>query len=345
LVGGVAFETYLSDTHARPPLATALGYVASLALHGPPLALFISTWLTYSLLIGYSGPTATHVRMVPAYQIPVSMTTTGAGLARGEGLGAAGGGNAQRRRGLRGRTGRAGRRGLVVPQAVKPLPEAGTAETNAFLAWLDAPDGLIGIGSSDGDGAGRTGDGAGEGGTGPNDGAGGKDSAGSGGGGSAEIEGNPPKVVVAMVKPSRPPSPPRGRSESGAGNDKAPTGEVSEEDDVVAAPAPGRPYKASYLSETLAAYYRTYEDYPKMPESFWYGGVTSYLLAVEVCVSTEGAVSNVIFQQRANEDVDRLVGDAIKSWRYRPRIVGGSPRPFCHPMKIEYTRAWRSFGR
>jgi hypothetical protein len=94
----------------------------------------------------------------------------------------------------------------------------------------------------------------------------------------------------------------------------------------------------------MAAYYRTYEVFPGMPESFWYGGVTNFLLAIEVCVTVDGAVSNITFQQSANEDVDRLVGNAIRSWRYRPRIVGGSPRPFCHPIRIEYIRGSRAFS-
>jgi len=59
----------------------------------------------------------------------------------------------------------------------------------------------------------------------------------------------------------------------------------------------------------------------------------------------EDYFSGVTFQAGANEDVDALVSSAIRSWRYRPRIVGGTARPFCHPMRIEYSRRVRSFSR
>jgi hypothetical protein len=343
----LAFETYLSDTHARPPLATAVGYMASLAMHGPPLALFVSTWLTHSLLIGYSGPMPTRVRMVAAYQIPVSVTQAAAAL--GDGPGSGGGGKAQRRRGLRGRSGRSGRRGLVVPRTIKPLPDAAVAESNSFLAWLDGLEGLPSNGGAGGDGAAATGDGAGEAGEGKNSGGGGKSAAPGGGAGAPTVVvGTPPAALIAAAakKSSKPPAPAKGPPRSGAGTDHGPAEDVAEEDDVVAPPSPGRPFKASYLSESMAAYYRTYEVFPGMPESFWYGGVTNYLMSIEVCVTIDGSVSTVTFQQGANnEDVDRLVSSAIRSWRYRPRVVAGSPRPFCHPIRIEYIRGSRSFAR
>jgi hypothetical protein len=341
----LAFETYLGNTRARPPLATALGYIASLAVHGPPLAVFVSTWLTHSLLIGYSGPAPTRVRMVPAYQIPVSMMQASATLGDGKG-GSGGGGKAQRRRGLRGRAGRSARRGLLVPKAIKPLPDAAVAEANSFLAWLDGLEGgAAGGGVGEGDGAARAGVGAGDGGEGKNSGGGGNAlTAGGGAGAPAVVVGTPPAMAAAAPKLPKPPAPPKEHIRVGGGNAPGPAEDVAEEDDVVVPPAPGRPYKASYLSESMAAYYRTYEVFPGMPESFWYGGVTSYMLAIEICVSTEGAVSNVTFRQGDNEDVNKLVGGAIRSWRYRPRIVGGSPRPFCHPMLIEYSRGLRAFS-
>jgi hypothetical protein len=337
----MAFETYLSDTRARPAVATAIGYVASLGLHGPPLALFVSAWLTHSLLIGYSAPTATAVRMVPAYQIPSSLLASGHAL--GEAPGASGGGKTARRRGVHGRSGRSARRGLMAPRNVKPLPDAASAEQNSFLAWLDASEGLLGGSSAGGDGGGGDGQGPGEGGDGKERGGGGSSLAGNGTVGAALVLGTPPEVAAPAK--AKAPTPARGHTQPGAGNDKGPADEVAEEDDVLAAPAPGRPMKASYLSESVGKYFRTYEVYPSLIDSYWSGGTTTYLLAVEICVSTDGEVSNVTFQQGANEDVDKLVGSAIRSWRYRPRIVGGSPRPFCHPIRIEYTRAWRPFSR
>jgi hypothetical protein len=342
----MAFERYLGEKYARPPVAAAVGYLTSIAVHGPPLALFVSTWLTHSLLIGYSGPMPTRVRMVPGYQVPISMTQAAAAL--GDGPGSDGARKKQRRRGLPGRSGRTGRRGLVTPRTIRPLNDAAVAEANSFLAWLDSIDGPSASGGAGGDGTAARGAGGGERGDGKNSGGGGKwSSAGGGIGPPTVMVGTPaPALAAAAIKTSRPP-PAKGLNRSGAGKDDGPSEDVAEEDDVAAPPAPGRPQKASYLSESVAAYYRTYEVFPGLPESFWWGGASSYLLVIEVCVSTDGSVSTVTFQQGAknNEDVDQLVASAIRSWRYRPRVVGGSPRPFCHPIGIEYTRGLRSFTR
>jgi hypothetical protein len=339
----MAFETYLSDTRARPAVATAIGYIATLGLHGPPLALFVSAWLTHSLLIGYSAPTATAVRFVPAYQIPSSLLASGHAL--GDAPGSAGGGKPARRRGVHGRSGRSARRGLVAPRSVKPLPDPGLMDQGSFLAWLDASEGLLGGTSAGGNGTGTEGKDSGDSGDGnvKESGGGGSGLTSSGTAGAAVAVGTPPEVA-APARP-KPPTPAHGHTQPGAGNDQAPADQVAEEEDVLAAPSPGRPYKASYLSESVGKYFRTYEVYPSLIDSYWSGGTTTYLLAVEICVSTDGEVSNVTFQQGANEDVDKLVATAIRSWRYRPRIVGGSPRPFCHPIRIEYTRAWRPFAR
>jgi hypothetical protein len=340
----MAFEVYLGDKHARPRLAAAVGYLTSIAVHGPPLALFVSTWLTHSTLIGYSGPVPTRVRMVPGYQVPISVTHAAA--APGDGAGGDGARKKQRRRGLPGRSGRTGRRGLVVPRTVRPLPDAAVAEANSFLAWLDSIEGPATSGGAGGAGAAARGGGGGERGDGKSSGGGGNwSSAGGAVGPPTVVVGTPPPALAAAaMKTSRPSA--KGQNHIGAGKDEGPAEDVAEEDDVVAPPAPGRPQKASYLSESVAAYYRTYEVFPGLPESFWWGGATSYLLVIEVCVNTDGSVSNVTFQQGAkNEDVDQLVSSAIRSWRYRPRIVGGSARPFCHPIGIEYTRGLRSFTR
>jgi hypothetical protein len=344
----MAFETYLTGSRGRPPLATAFGYVASIGLHGPPLALFVSAWLTHSLLIGYSGPTSTSVRMVPAYQIPVSMTGAPPGLGMGKNKGAGGGGSkGQRRRGLRGRAGRAGRRGIVIPRAVKPLPDSPSTDARAVLALLDTTDGLLGTDPMGGDGAGQTGIGRGDGSDAKQTGGGGASAAGGGSSTAAMlVVGTPPAAAAPAPTPARS-APSRGHTRAGPAKQDhdQPTDEVAEEDDVLATPAPHRPMNASFLSESMGAYFRTYETFPGLPDSYWWGGQLSYPLEVEVCVAADGGVSTVTFAKGANEDVDRLVGNAIRTWRYRPRMVGGSPRPFCHPIKIEYTRAMRAFAR
>ena len=44
-------------------------------------------------------------------------------------------------------------------------------------------------------------------------------------------------------------------------------------------------------------------------------------------------------------DADAILSRTIKNWRYRPRVVMGSPRPFCHPIRIVYKRELGFVGR
>src|SRR4051812_48103041 len=114
----MAFEAFLSVTHTRPARARRFGFIASIALHGPPITIFVTTWLTHAMLIGSSG----QIEDQPTrrtYYIPISVFGEGPGSGSAAGAAAAGGGNSapgsRPRVGLAGRSGRAGRRGLVAP--------------------------------------------------------------------------------------------------------------------------------------------------------------------------------------------------------------------------------------
>jgi outer membrane biosynthesis protein TonB len=56
-----------------------------------------------------------------------------------------------------------------------------------------------------------------------------------------------------------------------------------------------------------------------------------------VCVSARGEVSDVAIKRGAAPELDRAVAMAMQSWRYRPRMVAGAPRPFCHLIKLDFT--------
>jgi TonB family protein len=84
-----------------------------------------------------------------------------------------------------------------------------------------------------------------------------------------------------------------------------------------------------------ASYLRTYETFPNLPRSLWVYGRT-YRVLVEVCVTDAGEVADVMVKSGAAPELDQTLVSAVRSWRYRPRIVGGAARPFCHLMKMEY---------
>jgi TonB family protein len=98
----------------------------------------------------------------------------------------------------------------------------------------------------------------------------------------------------------------------------------------------GRAVKAAYISQDSAAYYRTRDDMPGLPP--WLAGHREYTMLFRICVTTEGTVSNVVVLKSANPDADQVLCTAIENWRYRPRIVDGVARPFCHPIRIVYSR-------
>jgi len=80
---------------------------------------------------------------------------------------------------------------------------------------------------------------------------------------------------------------------------------------------------------------RVYDMFPSMPGSMRFPGATQ-ALTMQVCVSTSGAVSGVSFAQGRDSHLGRALREAILTWRYRPMMVDGAARPFCHPVRIEY---------
>jgi hypothetical protein len=99
-----------------------------------------------------------------------------------------------------------------------------------------------------------------------------------------------------------------------------------------------RPGPVHELTPGAAAYLRTYETFPSLPDGSYSWRKRSYVFYLQVCVAENGLVDEVVVKRGARPDLDAHLSTAIRTWRYRPWIVSGSPRPFCHPLRITYTR-------
>jgi protein TonB len=91
------------------------------------------------------------------------------------------------------------------------------------------------------------------------------------------------------------------------------------------------------LSHDEATALRVRDAFPRLPEALWTPW-KPYIVALEVCVGPDGAVSEAVLRSSAAPRLDQTVLAAVKTWRYRPHVVGGQPTPFCHGVVIKYER-------
>ncbi len=340
------FEAFLNDRRTRPARARLWGYLASLAVHGPPVAVFVAAWLTHAVVIGSSREPA-ELRHASRHRIiPILMWSTTRGIG-----GQPGGGPAVMAQAETGRTGvaaAAGQRPTVRPTQIQPSPADGTPRDYAFDGFTgsedvddeEAKDPVDGFGSaiaglSIGEAGAGTGAGLGASGTGP---------------GASEGEKAAGGLVEEEPEPPRRPAKPKPEAAADKGNGPATEGDGAGDgatpgggEEPAGAPPGARPVKAALVSAQVGAYFRTHETYPKLPDWCYDGGQTRHSILFEVCVGTNGDVSNVKVKQGTLPEVNEIISTAILSWRYRPRVVAGTARPFCHPIRIEYSRQLRSF--
>jgi hypothetical protein len=327
------FEAFLAETHARPSRAARFGFLASIAMHGPPITLFVTTWLTHAMLIGSHGLHLEAQQRRGTFFIPISLYGQGAGGGGDPASPVVANGGSQPRAGLLGRSGRAGRRGLLAPREIKRFPAKTEWSDPFMLGSYAAPSARGSIGSDAGHGDGHGGDGAGSGLSGHGTG-GGPVSGGVGNGMIAATMVDRAKEKTSEKKLAAGEGQNRGRECGAAGADDYQIGA-----DIELIIDDGRFMKAAYISQDSAAYYRTDEYYPRLyHEVYWPPGKREWTMLFRICVSTEGGVSTVAVLQSANDEVDRVVSTALQSWRYRPRMVDGGARPFCHPIRIIYSR-------
>jgi hypothetical protein len=109
---------------------------------------------------------------------------------------------------------------------------------------------------------------------------------------------------------------------------------------ATAAPPERPPAQASrpepeWISSSAAGYLRTYDRFPEPPDSLPRRRAP-YLVVARLCVGTEGQVEAVSIEQGAAPALDALLSNTLRTWRYRPLIVDGQRRPFCHVIRIKY---------
>jgi hypothetical protein len=103
-----------------------------------------------------------------------------------------------------------------------------------------------------------------------------------------------------------------------------------------AAPAPAAEPAAApapTVEPEVARALRVYDSFPTLPDRALRGRPD---LDVQVCVSTQGSVSDAVVVRGPVDSATETVRTAILGWRYRPYTLHGAPAPFCHLMRISY---------
>jgi hypothetical protein len=95
---------------------------------------------------------------------------------------------------------------------------------------------------------------------------------------------------------------------------------------------------APYISIHEATKLRTRDLFPRLPAALWTSH-RRYIVVVDLCVSSEGRVSNAELMLGASPVLDPIVLAAVWTWQYQPRLVSGAARPFCHLITIQYDPA------
>jgi TonB family protein len=317
------FQAFLTDTRTRPLGLRYFGYFVSLGMHAPPATVFVVSWLTQALLLGggmYDLPNPKNEPVL--YRVPIALDAHFPGLSgSGSGGGSAtSGGSGRDHRGAAGRVRHRARRPLTLhphrKQAAHVLaakPAAIGPDEHVDDSGINGPGGN-GIGGvlGDGNGVGRGGPGG----------------EGDGPGGMGVLAAREPRVK----------RPPRPKVVEDKGDESIEEAFGADNEAEVGAPLADRPTR---VSMDYAAYLRTYESFPSLPEACWPPGRTTNAVLVEICVTERGTVKDVVVRQSAGSDTDDFLTKAIRSWRYRPRMVAGSPRPFCHPIRIVYKKELR----
>jgi TonB family protein len=352
------FDGFLSDPRTRPLKYRLLGYAASLALHGPPLAIFVAVWLTRALVLDHTLDLPDYRKTrISYYEVPVQLLNGFPGAGNGSAttpISAGAGGDLGGAKGKSAVGKRRSRRPLLLPLAHRrnrrsPAPAKEVALGPEELltdddgdAW-DAHGFGTGVEGNDGPGGSDAGFDRGKGAL-PRSGPG--TAAGQPGGGAGAAIGRGAGDLQARMAAWIPPElhkenarlRTKGRGASDTGDEVDEEGLAGDDEALVGAPLPGRP---SRVSMNYAAYLRTYEPFPTLPDSCWPPGRTTNTVLLEICVSERGEVADVVVRESAGEEVDAYLTSAARTWRYRPRIVQGTPQPFCHPIRLVYTRALR----
>ena len=102
----------------------------------------------------------------------------------------------------------------------------------------------------------------------------------------------------------------------------------------VTAQAP-QPQPQAPVASLKWGYRRIEQSFPRLPHSLSVHG-KFYSVELQLCVAADGRVSHVGLRRGAARELDEMVVASARTWRYRPYLVDGVARPFCHLMKIDY---------
>jgi hypothetical protein len=122
----------------------------------------------------------------------------------------------------------------------------------------------------------------------------------------------PPELVLAPAPEAPPPSSPAAAAPSVAAEARP------------AAPAPaGRapPMEAQVVPTAFAAGLRTYDYFPRLPRSLARKG-HQYVVLVDVCVSAQGKVDDIVIKEGSAPELDQVLREAILTWSVPAVAVG-----------------------
>jgi hypothetical protein len=101
---------------------------------------------------------------------------------------------------------------------------------------------------------------------------------------------------------------------------------------VQAAPSKRKP--PVQLSAGVARSLRVFDIFPRMPDLLRAQHRVEIVQA-DICVSDSGAVETVRLAG-ASATLEKVLREAIVTWRYRPLLLRGEPSPFCHSLQLTY---------
>ena len=105
---------------------------------------------------------------------------------------------------------------------------------------------------------------------------------------------------------------------------------------AASAPEPAAAVAApSHVDPYIARSLRLYDVFPRIPEPLR-TTQGEHAMTVDVCVSERGQVSQVNITPGNVDLLVRALREAVQTWRYRPLMVAGTARPFCHVMRVVY---------
>jgi hypothetical protein len=143
-----------------------------------------------------------------------------------------------------------------------------------------------------------------------------------------------PELADAATRPERGPAP---VEVPAAAPDPAIAGALPA---AAAAPVPATALSPSpeprWLTATDARYLRIRDSFPGLPANLR-SGPGPYVVLTRICVGAGGQVTSVGIEQGADPTLDAAIAAAVRGWLYRPLVVAGVPRSFCHLMRFNYT--------